>query len=88
MRRPKILILDEATSALDAHSEQEIQGILEQVKAEGRTVIMIAHRMSTVRDADKIVVLERGRIVEQGKHAELLQAKGVYERMIRAQDLT
>jgi ATP-binding cassette subfamily B protein len=77
LKNPPILLLDEATSALDTDTEQEIQGALARA-AEGRTVLMIAHRLSTVADADRIIVLEDGHIVEEGTHADLLTRKGRY----------
>ena len=77
LKNPPILLLDEATSALDTETEQEIQGALARA-AEGRTVLMIAHRLSTVADADRIIVLEDGHIVEEGKHTDLLARKGRY----------
>jgi len=77
LKNPPILLLDEATSALDTGTEQDIQGALARA-AQGRTVIMIAHRLSTVASADKIVVLDQGAIVEQGTHAELLARQGRY----------
>ena len=80
LKGPPILMLDEATSALDTLTEKEIQAALRTV-SKGRTTLVIAHRLSTVIDADEIIVLEEGRIVERGKHEDLLKAHGVYETM-------
>jgi ATP-binding cassette subfamily B protein len=81
---PKILVLDEATSNIDAEAERSIQQALE-VLVKGRTTIAIAHRLSTLRNADRIIVFDRGRLVEQGSHAELIAADGVYARLVRIQ---
>ena len=80
LKSPPILILDEATSALDTHTEREIQAALDQV-SKNRTTLVIAHRLSTVVGADQIIVLEAGRIVERGTHADLLAENGLYASM-------
>jgi subfamily B ATP-binding cassette protein MsbA len=87
LKNAPVLILDEATSALDSESERLVQDALEALMR-GRTTLVIAHRLSTVEHADRIVVLERGRIAESGTHAELIQRGGVYERLYRTQFAT
>ena len=87
LRDPRILLLDEATSALDAESEAAVQEALARLRA-GRTTIVVAHRLSTVRDADLVVVMEHGRAVESGTHAALMTADGLYARLVRSQIFT
>ena len=82
LKDPRILILDEATSALDTHSERLIQAALERLMR-NRTTIAIAHRLSTILAADQILVVDGGRIVERGTHAELLERGGLYARLYR-----
>jgi ATP-binding cassette, subfamily B, bacterial len=86
LRNPPVLVLDEATSSLDTQTEYAVQAELERL-AEGRTTITIAHRLSTVRDADQIVVLDHGQIVERGTHEELLERGGAYAALV-ARDVT
>jgi ATP-binding cassette subfamily B protein len=84
IRDPRILILDEATSSVDTESEQEIQRSL-AVLGKGRTTIVIAHRLSTLKNADCIYVMDDGRIVEKGSHEELLEAEGLYHKLVKIQ---
>jgi len=77
LKGPPILMLDEATSALDSHTEKEIQDALDKV-SRNRTTLVIAHRLSTIVTADTIIVLDKGRLVEQGTHAELMERGGLY----------
>lgn len=79
---PKIIILDEATASVDSHTEMVIQESLSNVLKD-RTALVIAHRLSTVRNADRIIVMDQGRIVEEGKHSELLDLQGIYSRLYR-----
>ncbi|MCL7763071.1 ABC transporter ATP-binding protein/permease [Polaribacter sp. Z014] len=87
LKNPPIMILDEATSALDTESEQLVQVALEKMM-QNRTSLVIAHRLSTIQKADKIVVLKKGKIVEQGKHEELLAIKGEYFKLVSMQSLS
>jgi ATP-binding cassette subfamily B protein len=80
LKRPRILIFDEATSSLDSRTEQAIQQTLAEV-SEHHTTLVIAHRLSTVVDADRILVMDRGRVIEQGAHRALLARAGVYASM-------
>jgi subfamily B ATP-binding cassette protein MsbA len=84
LRDAPILLLDEATSALDAESEAKVQEALKRLSA-GRTVLVIAHRLATIRDANRIIALEDGRIVEIGRHDELVAKGGLYARLSRLQ---
>jgi ATP-binding cassette subfamily B protein len=81
---PRVLILDEATSALDSRTEAAIQDTLKRARA-GRTTLVVAHRLSTIADADQILVLRRGKIVERGRHEDLLAQGGEYAVLWRRQ---
>ena len=84
LRDAPLLLLDEATSSLDAHSEQLVQEALERLMT-SRTTVVIAHRLATTRAADRIIVMDRGRIVEEGTHASLNKANGLYASLARLQ---
>jgi subfamily B ATP-binding cassette protein MsbA len=84
LRNPRILLLDEATSALDAESESLVQAALTTLR-HGRTTIVVAHRLSTVRDADLVIAMADGKVIEQGTHASLLAAEGLYARLVKTQ---
>jgi ATP-binding cassette, subfamily B, heavy metal transporter len=84
LKNPEILVLDEATSALDTFTEQDIQEALRRISM-NRTTIVIAHRLSTVVDADEIIVLDKGRIAERGRHVDLLRQGGLYAGMYNRQ---
>ena len=76
---PTIILMDEATSALDARTEYEV---VRSIKERGITCIVVAHRLSTIRDCDEIIVMDRGKIVERGKHEELMKAGGLYTKLV------
>jgi ATP-binding cassette subfamily B protein len=85
LRNPNLLIFDEATSALDSITEEEINTTIRNISDSNRITVLIAHRLSTIMHADKIFVLEQGKIIEQGKHEDLLVEKGLYYAMWRQQ---
>lgn len=82
IRNPRLLLLDEATSNLDSETEKSVQAVLERT-GKGRTMIVVAHRLATVQNADVIFVMSEGQVVETGTHANLLRKKGVYFQMVR-----
>ena len=85
--QPKLLILDEATSALDSQSEQKIQEAIQSLKGKF-TMIIIAHRMSTIKDASNIFVIDKGKIIETGSHQLLLEKNGIYCNLVDTQSMT
>jgi subfamily B ATP-binding cassette protein MsbA len=86
LKNPPILILDEATSSLDTESEKWVQDAINNLMKD-RTSIVIAHRLSTVRHADEIIVLHEGKIAERGKHEDLIQQKGIYNKLVTMQEV-
>ena len=84
LANPKILILDEATASLDTQTERRIQAAIDAL-VKGRTTIAIAHRLSTLRNADNLIVIENGRVTEQGTHVELARRKGTYYKLLQLQ---
>ena len=87
MHNPKIIILDEATASLDTETEKQIQEGLNEL-CKGKTTIAIAHRLSTLSNADQLIVLDKGRLAEMGTHDELMRHKGVYYNLVMAQRQT
>ncbi|MCY1636736.1 ATP-binding cassette domain-containing protein, partial [Marinifilum sp. D737] len=75
---PKVLILDKATSSLDSISEEQVQNCIRGLKEQGKTIVLIAHRLGTILQSDKIIVLEKGKLMEEGSHTELYETKGKY----------
>ena len=87
IRKPPVLLLDEATSALDNESEKIVQAALDEIMTkQKRTTVVIAHRLSTIRNSDVIAVVNKGVVVEEGTHNELLELRGVYNDLVRAQE--
>ena len=84
LKQAPILILDEATSHLDTENEREVRGAIAELM-EDRTTLVIAHRLSTVRDADKIIVLDDGRVTQHGTHDALVDSEGTYAQLVRVQ---
>ena len=87
LKNPAVVVLDEATSSLDTESERAIEAAMAEL-LRGRSTLIIAHRLSTVRRADRVIALEHGRIIEQGTHDELLEENGLYARLYRAGEWT
>jgi len=86
LKNPSILLLDEATSALDTESERLVQESLETLM-KGRTTLVVAHRLSTILNADKIIVMDNGKIIEEGNHHTLLSQNGTYSKLVELQTL-
>ena len=86
MKDAPIIILDEATANVDPENEKELMEAIDALTKE-KTIFMIAHRLKTVRNADRILVLDQGRIVQQGRHEELIQQEGIYKRFVESREL-
>ncbi|MFV0530203.1 MAG: ABC transporter ATP-binding protein [Flavobacteriales bacterium] len=86
-KNPEILILDEATSSLDTEAEQIIQNTLQEFRKQGKTMIVIAHRLSTVANSDEILVMKDGQIMEQGNHIDLISKNSIYKSMWEKQSI-
>lgn len=84
-RNPNVVVMDEATSALDSRSEQYVKGAIARMKHEGQTILIIAHRLGTITEADKIVVLDDGKVVAEGVHSDLMEKSEVYKRLFHSQ---
>lgn len=86
MRKPKLLLLDEATSALDAESEFQVQAAIDKLIRSGKqTVVVVAHRLSTIKDADEIILMKNGKVSERGTHQELIEKNGGYKKLVQRQ---
>ena len=86
IRKPKLLLLDEATSALDAESEHQVQQALDKLISSGQqTVVVVAHRLSTIRDANEIICMQHGEVKERGTHQELIAMNGIYKNLVSRQ---
>jgi ABC-type multidrug transport system fused ATPase/permease subunit len=85
LRQSPIIVLDEATASVDMQTERQIQRAIKNIAGK-RTIVAIAHRLSTIKDADQILVIHEGKIVERGKHAQLMEQKGLYYKMQQAQE--
>jgi ABC-type multidrug transport system fused ATPase/permease subunit len=86
VRNPDLLIFDEATSALDNESEQKVQKAIDEINGLNLTKLVIAHRLTTIKTADKIIVLDEGKIIENGTHEQLIKGNGVYADLVRTQE--
>ncbi len=86
MKDAPVIILDEATANVDPENEQELMAAIDALTRE-KTIFMIAHRLKTVRNADRILVVDSGRIVQQGKHEELMREEGIYKRFVQSREL-